>query len=79
MTPFAHPILPLLVDTNLASMACLSSAPPRFNFGQDAQAQVISACSSTDLRHPPRGVWPAEGSVSRYRHVVNPASSGWPG
>jgi len=41
MTPFAHPILPLLVDSNVAAVAMPDAElPERFVFGQDAVAQV---------------------------------------
>jgi len=41
MTPFAHPILPLLVDSNLAAIALPDAElPTRFVYGQDAVAQV---------------------------------------
>lgn len=68
MTPFAHPILPLLVNTNLASQALPDlDLPPQFVFGQDAQAQVALGVElyQDHFGRPPRGMWPAEGAVAQ--------------
>jgi alpha-amylase/alpha-mannosidase (GH57 family) len=68
MTPFAHPILPLLVNTNLASQALPDlELPPQFVFGQDAQAQVALGVElyQDHFGRPPRGMWPAEGAVAQ--------------
>lgn len=68
MTPFAHPILPLLVDSNLASIALPDAElPPRFTYGQDAQAQVKLGVQFYEEHFgmAPRGMWPAEGSVAQ--------------
>ena len=67
MTPFAHPILPLLVDSNLAQVAMPDAElPSRFVYGQDAQAQVKLGVQfyQEHFGLPPRGMWPAEGSVA---------------
>ena len=69
MTPFAHPILPLLVNTQLARVALpdleLPSLP--FIYGQDATAQVQLGVQFYEDHFgvPPRGMWPAEGSVAQ--------------
>lgn len=69
MTPFAHPILPLLVNTDLALQATpditLPSAP--FRWGQDAVAQVERgvALYTDHFGQAPRGMWPSEGSVAQ--------------
>jgi len=69
MTPFAHPILPLLVDTNLAKEALPDVTLPleRYIYGQDAVAQVERgvALYEDHFGRPPRGMWPAEGSVAQ--------------
>lgn len=69
MTPFAHPILPLLVDTNLAQVALSDITLPadRFTYGQDATRQVELGVELYEgfFGVPPRGMWPAEGSVSQ--------------
>ncbi|MBN1964350.1 MAG: glycoside hydrolase, partial [Anaerolineae bacterium] len=67
MTPFAHPILPLLVDTNLALQAMPDAdLPQRFVFGQDAVAHVDLGVQlyQEHFGVVPRGMWPAEGSVA---------------
>jgi alpha-amylase/alpha-mannosidase (GH57 family) len=68
MTPFAHPILPLLVDSNVAQVAMPEAElPTRFVFGQDAVAQVNLGVEfyREHLGVAPRGMWPAEGAVSQ--------------
>lgn len=68
MTPFAHPILPLLVDTQAAKIALPEAElPQRFVFGADAQAHVELgvALYEENFGRPPVGMWPAEGSVSQ--------------
>lgn len=67
MTPFAHPILPLLVDSNLAQVALPDAdLPSRFVYGQDAVAQVELGVQLYEEHFgmAPRGMWPAEGSVA---------------
>jgi alpha-amylase/alpha-mannosidase (GH57 family) len=67
MTPYAHPILPLLVNSDLARIALPdANLPTRFAFGQDAVAQVDLGVQ-TYIEHfgmAPRGMWPAEGAVA---------------
>ncbi len=69
MTPFAHPILPLLVDTNLAEVAMPSAElpVPPFRYGGDAVAQVEKGVElyREHFGEDPRGMWPAEGSVAQ--------------
>ncbi len=73
MTPFAHPILPLLIDTNLAQVAMPSATlpTPPFRYGQDAIAQVERGVElyREHFGVEPRGMWPAEGSVAQ--SIVN--------
>jgi len=73
MTPFAHPILPLLVDTNLAQVAMPSAElpVPPFRYGEDAAAQVERgvAMYQEHFGTDPQGMWPAEGSVAQI--IVN--------
>jgi alpha-amylase/alpha-mannosidase (GH57 family) len=67
-TPFFHPILPLLLDTDLARIAVPDiKLPPRFTYGFDAVAQVEMGVNYyTELfGQPPRGMWPAEGAVAQ--------------
>ena len=69
MTPYAHPILPLLVSTDAAAQALPDAKLPKppFIYGQDAQAQVEQgvALYKELFGRTPRGMWPAEGSVSQ--------------
>lgn len=68
-TPFYHPILPLLVDTDGASVdrPGQSVPTPRFAHPEDAAAQVALAVAQYErlLGRPPHGMWPAEGAVSQ--------------
>ncbi len=67
-SPYAHPILPLLVDTAAAQRALpgIRLPSPGFAAPEDAARQVERAIA----RHaevfgaPPAGLWPSEGSVS---------------
>lgn len=67
-TPFYHPILPLLVDTDTATIDRPgSSHPKRFARPEDAEAQVRRAVVHYVhcFGKSPRGMWPAEGAVSQ--------------
>ncbi len=66
-TPLCHPILPLLLDTNRATIDRPgTSHPRRFQRPDDARAQVELAVVDYERRFgvAPRGVWPAEAAVS---------------
>ncbi len=69
MTPFAHPILPLLVNTDLAKIALPDLALPNnvFSYPQDAVAQLELGVQlyQDHFGQAPRGMWPAEGSVAQ--------------
>jgi alpha-amylase/alpha-mannosidase (GH57 family) len=67
-TPFYHPILPLVCDTNAGGISSAGLPLPqnRFRHPEDAREQLVRAL---DLHEQvfgvrPRGVWPSEGSVS---------------
>ena len=66
-TPFYHPILPLLLDKKLAREALPDVKLPRYASGypDDAEVQVRDAIEEHErlFGRPPRGMWPAEGSV----------------
>jgi len=67
ITPFYHPILPLLCDSNIASVSQPGAPlPRRFRYPQDARVQIASALeyASSKLGVQPAGMWPSEGSVS---------------
>ena len=66
-TPYYHPILPLLCDSNIAEVSHPYVAlPPRFRHPDDARIQLERAREYMQgrLGHAPAGVWPSEGSVS---------------
>lgn len=66
-TPFHHPILPLLVDTDGATIDRPgASLPRRFAYPEDAEEQVRHAVADyrRSFGRPPSGMWPAEGAVS---------------
>lgn len=67
-TPFYHPILPLIYDSDVARTCQLSDPlPQRFLYPADAYAQVEKSISyfSSLFEKQPAGMWPAEGSVSQ--------------
>ncbi|MBV9505583.1 MAG: glycoside hydrolase [Acidobacteriia bacterium] len=66
-TPYYHPILPLLCDSNIAAAAHPNvPLPPRFRYPQDARRQLSMAREYIAQRFgsAPVGLWPSEGSVS---------------
>jgi alpha-amylase/alpha-mannosidase (GH57 family) len=67
-SPFYHPILPLLCDTNIASESHPGVSLPRrrFRHPEDARAQLRQAIAFHErvFGSRPRGLWPSEGSVS---------------
>lgn len=69
MTPYAHPILPLLVNTDLATMAQPDIELPKekFFYKQDAVAHLQKGVEfyQAHFGQAPRGMWPAEGSVAQ--------------
>lgn len=66
-TPFYHPILPLLCDSNIAEIAHpYVPLPQRFCYPQDAREQLARSRNflQQHLGLTPAGLWPSEGSVS---------------
>lgn len=66
-TPYYHPILPLIYDSDLAKLCQPADPmPPRFHFPEDADAQVWKAVSyyQSIFGLKPTGMWPAEGAVA---------------
>jgi alpha-amylase/alpha-mannosidase (GH57 family) len=66
-SPFFHPILPLIQDSDFAARAMPGrELPPRFSWPQDAEAQLGLAVEqhAAVFGQVPRGLWPSEGSVS---------------
>ena len=67
ISPFYHPILPLVYDTDMASR-CMPWAklPDRFHHPEDAEEQIrrgVALYKETFGRNP-SGMWPSEGSVA---------------
>jgi alpha-amylase/alpha-mannosidase (GH57 family) len=66
-TPFYHPILPLICDSNIASVSHPGvTLPSRFQYPQDALHQLKTAREYMERQFgkAPVGLWPSEGSVS---------------
>jgi len=66
-TPYYHPILPLIYDSDLAKLCQPGDAmPPRFHYPHDADVQVAKAAAYYKRMFGirPMGMWPAEGSVA---------------
>ena len=68
ITPYAHPILPLLCDLHMAQDPTPGLPLPGVDFRhpEDARLQVREGLATANriLGERPRGMWPAEGSVS---------------
>jgi alpha-amylase/alpha-mannosidase (GH57 family) len=66
-SPFYHPIIPLLIDTESARRALPDAKlPDRFAAPEDADAQLARATDHHEraFGRRPEGLWPPEGSVS---------------
>jgi alpha-amylase/alpha-mannosidase (GH57 family) len=68
VSPFYHPILPLLCDTNSARIAMPEVNLPqkRFSHPEDAEKQITMGIEYFEklFGYRPAGMWPSEGSVS---------------
>ncbi len=68
VTPYAHPILPLLCDLRMAQNPSPGLPLPGVDFRhpEDARLQVREGLQTANriLGKRPRGMWPAEGAVS---------------
>src|SRR5687768_14137590 len=65
-TPFFHPILPLVIDSDFARRARPDlPMPARFHAPDDAHTQIRRAVEyhTRTFGRPPVGLWPSEGSV----------------
>ncbi|MEW6607555.1 MAG: glycoside hydrolase family 57 protein [bacterium] len=80
-SPFYHPIIPLIYDTNQATIDKEGlTLPPRFSMPEDAKAQIDLAVEyySKIFGQPPRGMWPSEGAVSQSTiHLFAQANLNW--
>jgi alpha-amylase/alpha-mannosidase (GH57 family) len=66
-TPFYHPILPLLCDSDIAAVPHPGVAlPTRFQYKGDARVQLERSRAYIEEKFgvSPKGLWPSEGSVS---------------
>ncbi len=67
-TPYYHPIVPLLIDTDVTRRSAPDAILPdvRFAYPEDAARQLTDAFSSHArvFGGKPRGLWPSEGAVS---------------
>lgn len=68
MTPYTHPILPLIYDSDLAKISMPHAPlPQRFYYPEDAVAQVEKGVELYKSRfgREPHGMWPGEGAVAQ--------------
>ncbi len=66
-TPFYHPILPLICDSDVAAVSRPGvTLPRRFCYPEDAREQLMRALNymREKLGVEPVGLWPSEGSIS---------------
>ena len=68
-TPYAHPILPLIFDLQLALVGNPSADMPdrNFSYPQDAEAHLAISVEmyEENFEREVRGLWPGEGSVAQ--------------
>lgn len=68
LSPFYHPITPLLCDTDIARVAMPGVNLPRhkFSYPEDARKQIEMGITYFEkvFNYRPAGMWPSEGSVS---------------
>ncbi|HTY08528.1 MAG TPA: glycoside hydrolase family 57 protein, partial [Candidatus Edwardsbacteria bacterium] len=80
-TPYYHPILPLLCDSDVARQCMPGAAlPPRFAYPGDAAAQIARGLDYAErlLGRRPAGIWPSEGSVSEQAYdLIAAAGARW--
>jgi alpha-amylase/alpha-mannosidase (GH57 family) len=68
VTPYFHPILPLLCDNRIARVAMPKVSLPiqQFRHPEDARSQVAQGIASFEriFGFAPKGLWPSEGALS---------------
>jgi alpha-amylase/alpha-mannosidase (GH57 family) len=67
-TPYAHPILPLIYNSDLAAVGNpTTELPERFSWPNDAIAQLARSVEVYEAHfdQAPRGLWPGEGAVAQ--------------
>ncbi len=69
-TPYAHPIIPLIVDNYSAKISLPNNPLPkyRFSYPQDADLHIKKAISTyyKVFNYFPKGMWPSEGAVGNF-------------
>jgi alpha-amylase/alpha-mannosidase (GH57 family) len=67
-TPFYHPILPLIYDTDIMKKTKTNFPAPeqRFNYPEDAKKQIKNGINfyKEVFGKEPKGIWPSEGALS---------------
>jgi alpha-amylase/alpha-mannosidase (GH57 family) len=67
-TPFYHPILPLIYDTEIMKKTKTNFPAPeqRFNYPEDAKKQIKNGINfyKEVFGKEPKGIWPSEGALS---------------
>ncbi|MCK5155029.1 MAG: glycoside hydrolase [Spirochaetales bacterium] len=80
-TPYAHPILPLVYNSDLGEKGDpTSDMPERFSFPNDAinHLRISVERYLSDFGREPSGLWPAEGSVGQdIIRIVSEAGFKW--
>lgn len=80
-SPYFHPILPLLIDSQVAREASSGLALPsiRFNHLEDAVEQLRRAIAlhTSVFGRPPLGLWPPEGAISQKTVEMLQGHGGW--
>lgn len=68
VSPFFHPILPLLCDNSIAKVGLqnISIPEPEFRYPEDAKTQIAEGKKYFEqtFGFTPKGLWPSEGSLS---------------
>jgi alpha-amylase/alpha-mannosidase (GH57 family) len=82
LSPYYHPILPLVYNTNIAKEALPKTTLPQkaFSWPQDAQKQVERAVNffRDTFALAPAGMWPSEQSVSEHiLEIIISAGINW--
>ncbi len=81
VTPFYHPILPLIYNTDIAKIAMPGVVLPRkFSKPEDTKLQIQKAVEYYEkiFGKKPQGMWPSEGSVSEdIVELISDAGISW--
>ncbi len=67
ISPYFHPILPLIIDSDIGKVALPDRPfPPKFSYPEHAKAHIVEGIQMFEsvFGKKPSGMWPSEGSVS---------------